>query len=302
MKSKKNDAQCNPGPYILRNKFSVLIPNQTKDSMQKKKVAFNTPKDSPSPSMDPLVFFEDWPSPELFEFNTSVLESKFVDNFFEDHDLRLLFNHEITQINWRRPSEFIPYGLVLHEIIKRKNMTVSPKFIVDFINAPSSTRKSYSNKLAQSENQEINNFLTENALTLTRLLKSEHSCFIVDSILRTESKADYESKQTSSFVQILKEVPIEIGTNHNPPVGVPTKKKNVNFKMSINQEDLGFVLKPTKYQVIEFLPSNLNNKTWSCNFTLWVSSLFQFIKDMKLRDVFVSYYIILLSGQLLRLV
>lgn len=199
--------------------------------------------------------------------------------------MRLLFNNEIEIINWRRPHEYIQYNLVLNELLKKKTINISPKFIVDFINANPTTRKSYSSKLGNAENFELNNFLSDNALTLTRLLKLEFSFYVVDSVVRTELISDYQAKKDHYFFQNI--VRAAAPNIQNSTSKENKQKKSVNQPLS-PQIQAATSSENSTLELLEFLPNNINNRQWSCNFTIWMSSILQFIKDVKLKDSNVS--------------
>lgn len=155
------------------------------------------------------------------------------------------------------------------------------------MNANPSTRKFYSSKLGTTENNELNNFISENAMTLNRLLKMEYSFFVVDAVMRNEQIKDYETKKDKCFYHTQpKSGSVVSAIIPNP--AKDSKQKRTIAAPKIEASIVTPLIDNQTIEILEFLPNSLNNKSWSCNFTIWISSILQFIKDEKLKDVNVS--------------
>lgn len=206
-------------------------------------------------------------------------ESKlFEDNAFNSIDLNMLFNDEFNVIHWRRPKEFMPCNLVMCELLKKKNLNISPKVIIDLINSDSYGRKYYSTRhitTSLDNNVELNSFLSENMMTLTRITKVELPTFVIDTTINSLSKANQDRI-------ITKESP-ERKLSKERRLRFDTKNGIIDISNKISQQ--GDLKKPDQ---VDFLPGNLSVKHWACSFTIWVSSVLQLIIDENLRDVYVS--------------
>ena len=290
--------------YIERKKFSVLNQQETKPKIiqkeKEKKVEFNKTISVKSTKNQksikyPNEFFEEWPSDEEikeFYFGLSVIEELYHDNFFDKINLSTLLNYEIKNIEWKRPKDIYASNIIINEILIKKKINLNPKFIVDFILSGPSNRKLLSNKLSHPDNVEMNNFLSENVMTLSRVLRHSPSFFIVDTIQRTESLSYYNQNKNYLFLKVKTKNEPEKGVKDQKEAAInkvlntllPNMTKNrIILKNAVN--DVNIVAPEETVNLIEFLPTNINSSDWTCNYVSWISSVFQLIKDLKLKDI-----------------
>ena len=276
-------------------------------------------------------YFEEWPlDEEICKFNNSINSNiiqnntdnttnnsnyinmsynKFSDNFFENINLSLLFNNEYIVINWRRPEEYYSYNVILQRIANKKDVYISPKFIVDFINANQQDMKILTKELKLNENNKINEFFQTNIVSLKEAIRKESKFYIIDTINRQETKEFYINRSEYFFIDLLSVKESnhiankdKTKTNNFQNITINnTTANNTNnynhdnysknnkdyFQANISNND--YLENCAIYNMVEYNPGNINHNKYYSGFASWVASIIQCIKDFKLRDCHVSY-------------